>query len=249
MDVRFATFNASLNRNAAGQLVADLSTPDNAQARTVAEIIQRTSPDVLLVNEFDFVEDGVAAELFRDNYLEVSQNGADAGRLPLLLRSPVEHRHPDRLRPQQQRRRRRRRRRVRVRALPRPVRHGRLLQVPHRPRRGPHLPELPLEGHAGRPSPTTRRCGADRLVRPEELDIFRLSSKSHWDVPIKTAATVHFLVTHPTPPTFDGPRTATGAATTTRSASGPTTSAAAHVVATSMTTRAARAASSPASSS
>ena len=31
-DVRFATFNASLNRNAAGQLVADLSTPDNAQA-------------------------------------------------------------------------------------------------------------------------------------------------------------------------------------------------------------------------
>ena len=28
--VRFATFNASLNRAAEGQLVADLSTPDNA---------------------------------------------------------------------------------------------------------------------------------------------------------------------------------------------------------------------------
>ena len=27
-DVRFATFNASLNRNDAGQLVADLSTPE-----------------------------------------------------------------------------------------------------------------------------------------------------------------------------------------------------------------------------
>ena len=36
--VRFATFNASLNRNFAGQLVSDLSTPANAQARTVAEI-------------------------------------------------------------------------------------------------------------------------------------------------------------------------------------------------------------------
>ena len=35
-DVRFATFNASLNRNFAGQLVADLSTPNNAQAATVA---------------------------------------------------------------------------------------------------------------------------------------------------------------------------------------------------------------------
>ena len=40
-DVRFATFNASLNRNFEGQLIADLSTPANAQAATVAEIIQR----------------------------------------------------------------------------------------------------------------------------------------------------------------------------------------------------------------
>jgi hypothetical protein len=46
--VRFAQFNASLNRNNAGELITDLSTPDNAQAKTVAEIIQRTNPDVLL---------------------------------------------------------------------------------------------------------------------------------------------------------------------------------------------------------
>ena len=32
MDVRFATFNASLNRNVEGQLVADLSTPPRAYA-------------------------------------------------------------------------------------------------------------------------------------------------------------------------------------------------------------------------
>lgn len=32
---RFATFNASLNRNAAGQLVTDLSTGDNQQAKNV----------------------------------------------------------------------------------------------------------------------------------------------------------------------------------------------------------------------
>ena len=38
-----------------------------------------------------------------------------AGRLPLLLRRPVQHRRPERLRPRQQRRRRRRRRRVRLR--------------------------------------------------------------------------------------------------------------------------------------
>ena len=41
---------------------------------------------------------------------------------------------------------------------------------------------------------------------PAELDHFRLSSKSHWDLPIRIDRhkTVHFLVAHPTPPTFDG---------------------------------------------
>ena len=52
--VRFATFNASLNRSAAGQLVSDLSTPANTQAWNVAETIQRVRPDVVLVNEFDY---------------------------------------------------------------------------------------------------------------------------------------------------------------------------------------------------
>jgi hypothetical protein len=55
--VRFATFNASVNRNAEGELVGDLSTGTDPQLRNVAEIIQRARPDVLLVNEFDFVPD------------------------------------------------------------------------------------------------------------------------------------------------------------------------------------------------
>ncbi len=40
---------------------------------------------------------------------------------------------------------------------------------------------------------------------PDEVNILRLSSKSHWDVPISIGEkTVHFLVSHPTPPVFDG---------------------------------------------
>jgi hypothetical protein len=40
---------------------------------------------------------------------------------------------------------------------------------------------------------------------PAELAQLPLSSKSHWDVPIHIGKkTVHFLVSHPTPPTFDG---------------------------------------------
>ena len=73
-DVRFATFNASLNRNVAGQLVADLSTPNNAQAASVAEIVQRVRPDVLLINEFDYAP--AAVGLFQQNYLSVPHNGA-----------------------------------------------------------------------------------------------------------------------------------------------------------------------------
>lgn len=41
----------------------------------------------------------------------------------------------------------------------------------------------------------------------EERQYMRLSSKSHWDVPVKlpNGATVHLLCSHPTPPAFDGP--------------------------------------------
>ena len=54
----------------------------------MAEIIQRTRPDVLLINEFDFVEDGQAAELFQDNYLSVGQMGADPIDYPYYYVAP-----------------------------------------------------------------------------------------------------------------------------------------------------------------
>jgi hypothetical protein len=72
---RFATFNASLNRAADGELVADLSTPDDVQAQAVAKVIQRLRPDVLLINEFDFDAQGLAARLFQHNYLSVAHRG------------------------------------------------------------------------------------------------------------------------------------------------------------------------------
>ena len=49
-----ATFNASLNREAPGQLLDDLTTADNVQASNVAETIQRVDPDIILINEFDY---------------------------------------------------------------------------------------------------------------------------------------------------------------------------------------------------
>ena len=74
-DARFSTFNASLNRFFEGQLAQDLSTPGSQQARNVAETIQRYRPDVLLINEFDYwaADPQRPVDLFRTNYLEVSQ--------------------------------------------------------------------------------------------------------------------------------------------------------------------------------
>ena len=45
----------------------------------------------------------------------------------------------------------------------------------------------------------------------DEIEIFRLSSKSHWDVPVRIGKkSVHLLVSHPTPPVFDGPENRNG---------------------------------------
>jgi hypothetical protein len=208
--VRFATFNASLNRNFAGQLASDLSTPNNMQARTVAEIIQRVRPDVLLINEFDF--DPSALVLFQDNYLSVPHNGAAAIVYPHRFIAPSNTGIPsgfdlnnngviggpdDALGfgffPGQFG--------MAVYSMyPIDTANVRTFQTfLWKDMPGARLPDDPAT-----PAP------AD-WYSPAELAIFRLSSKSHWDLPIAVGKkTVHFLVSHPTPPVFDGPEDRNG---------------------------------------
>ena len=58
---------------------------------------------------------------------------------------------------------------------------------------------------------TPRRQRRRTGTRPPSSAIFRLSSKSHWDLPLAIGGkTVHFLVSHPTPPVFDGPEDRNG---------------------------------------
>jgi hypothetical protein len=45
----------------------------------------------------------------------------------------------------------------------------------------------------------------------DEQAQLRLSSKSHWDIPLKVKGeTIHVLASHPTPPVFDGPEDRNG---------------------------------------
>ena len=72
--LRVATYNTSLFDEDAGGLVARLDF-GNAQARKIAAVLQRVRPDIVLLNEFDYDASGQAADLFQRRYLEVAQAG------------------------------------------------------------------------------------------------------------------------------------------------------------------------------
>lgn len=212
-ELRVATYNLSLNRNAEGQLVTDLSTGTNDQAQTVAEIIQRVNPDIVLLNEFDFVEGGAAADLFRENYLEVSQGGADPVEYPYAFVAPSN---------------------TGIASGFDLNNNGVVVEEPGESGYGDDafgfgafegqfgmavLSKYPILEDQVRtfqtflwkdmpgallPDDPNTAAPAD-WYSPQELEVFRLSSKSHWDVPVDVnGRTVHVLVSHPTPPTFDG---------------------------------------------
>jgi hypothetical protein len=207
-ETRFATFNASLNRAAEGLLVEHLSSPNvddvfRRQAKNVAEVIQRVRPDVVLINEFDF--DPAAVALFHDNFLQVSQNGS----------APIKYRYSF-IAPSNT-------------GIPTgkdldnngtigggndafgfgafPGQFGMVVYSKH-PIATDDVRTFQLfrwKDMPGNLIPTP-------FYSPDEVDILRLSSKSHWDIPIEIGKkkTVHFLVSHPTPPVFDGPEDRNG---------------------------------------
>jgi hypothetical protein len=206
--VRFATFNASLNRFNAGDLVSDLSTPDNAQAKVIAEIIQITRPDVLLINEFDYDEGEEAVDLFRDNYLEVSQDGADPIEYPYAFVAPSNTGIPSGFDLNNNG----------VVGGPDdafgfgffPGQFGMVVYSKYPIVGARTFQEFLWKDMPGALLPVDPTTG-DSWYSPEELDVFRLSSKSHWDVEIEIGRKqVHFLVSHPTPPVFDGPEDRNG---------------------------------------
>ncbi len=197
--VRVATFNASLNRFNAGDLGAELAAvvaggaPED-QLAAVLEIIAINDPDILLINEFDYAPGN--AELMADitgypySFAAPSNTGIPSG-FDLDNSGSV--------------------------GGPNdafgfgffPGQFGMLVlskyeitdvrtfqtflwkDVP-----GAMLPENP---------------DGTSFYSDDELDIFRLSSKSHWDVTIDLGARgLHFLVSHPTPPVFDGPEDRNG---------------------------------------
>jgi len=213
--LRVATYNTSLYSDETGGLIRELQ-GDSRHARKIAAVIQRVRPDLLLLNEFDYDDAHLAADLFQRNYLEVAQAGGGAPlRYPYRYLAPVNTGVASGL------------------DLDdsgqaggggrnggndawgyglHPGQYGMLV-----------LSMQPIDASAVRSFQLLRWSAMPGALRPVDPALrqplhpdhiwtqLRLSSKSHWDVPVRTSkGIVHFLVSHPTPPVFDGPEDRNG---------------------------------------
>jgi len=207
--VRFATYNTSLYSDDEGGLIARLDAGDD-KARKIAAVIQHQRPDVLLLNEFDYDDGHVAAEMFQRNYLEVGQFGQTAIRYPYRYLAPVNTGLPSGMDLDHD---------GKVEGGndafgfgQHPGQYGMLVlsRFPIDQAAVRTFQEFAWKDLPGASVPIDPATGGPWYPREVWAEL-RLSSKSHWDVPIQTPdGSIHFLVHHPTPPVFDGPEDRNG---------------------------------------
>jgi endonuclease/exonuclease/phosphatase family metal-dependent hydrolase len=208
--LRVATYNVSLYDEHDGGLITRLRAGD-ANASRIAAVIQHVRPDLLLLNEFDFDAQGRAAALFQQRYLAVSQHGQQPIHYPYHYLAPVNT------------------------GLPcpfdldhdgrigggndawgfglHPGQYGMLVlsRYPIDAAKARTFQKLRWSAMPGASAPVDPRTGQP-WYPAEAWSQLRLSSKSHWDLPVRTPlGRIHFLVSHPTPPVFDGPEDRNGA--------------------------------------
>ena len=213
--LRVATYNVSLYAEVPDGVRARLAGGKDAKARHIAAVIQRQRPDLLLLNEFDYDAKGALADVFQREYLAVGQHGERPIDYPYRYFAPVNTGEPSGMDLNGDGR------------IGGPGRlHGEdafgyglhpgqygMLVLSQYPidtddvRTFQTLPWSTMPGARRPKHPGTDRWWYDDTVWPK----LRLSSKSHWDVPVQTpGGVVHFLVSHPTPPVFDGPEDRNG---------------------------------------
>lgn len=195
--LRVATYNVHLARGEAGALIAELEA-GSPQIDAVARVIGHADPDILLVNELDYDSDGRALALFRQRLSDAGIDYAYAYSAPVNTGLPTgldltgdgtDYGPED--------------------AQGWGVFPGQFGMA--------ILSRVPILANEAR---TYRRVlWADMPGNlypagyyPEAArGLLRLSSKSHWDIPVRIGdKTVHLLASHPTPPVFDGPEDRNG---------------------------------------
>lgn len=213
--IRVATFNVSLYRKKAGQLAADLERGD-AQAEQLAKIIRQVNPDIILLNEIDDdggKDNGKSVRLFRDKYLH--RQDSESVSSPLI--KPWDYYYSP--------------------SVNTGVDSG--LDLDNNGKTGSPadcwgygeypgqyglavLSRYPIDEKKIRTFQKSLWKDMPNALRPTNADgssywndsiwnQLRLSSKTHADIPITIHnQTLHLLVSHPTPPVFDGPEDRNG---------------------------------------
>jgi endonuclease/exonuclease/phosphatase family metal-dependent hydrolase len=215
--IRVATFNVSMD--ATNYLVVDqeangnelstlLFSAKSQQISNIAEIIQRLRPDIILLNEFDYSKQSETdVKNFIKHYLKEPQTNSKAIDYPYFYSAPVNTGVDSGL------------------DLDKdgiasgtkgdafgfglfPGHYGMLV-----------LSKYPIQFEQIRTFQhflwkdmpdnllsTIKDESGKTYYSQQAQQILRLSSKSHWDIPIKIGSrTIHLLASHPTPPVFDGP--------------------------------------------
>jgi len=214
-ELTFATYNVSMEAenyvprgtkgNSEQILIKELAEGSNLQIKNIARIIKTVRPDVILLNEFDYIADPKQGVLqFIKAYLNVDSDGQQAIDYPYHYYSTVNTGQPTPF------------------DLDNngkmeqfgsdawgfgmyPGQYGMVL-----------LSKYPIDAADVRTfqhfkwkdmpgALQTKKADNSNWYTPEAWQQFPLSSKSHWDIPIKAGnKTIHILASHPTPPTFDG---------------------------------------------
>lgn len=198
--LRVATFEPGLSRDGAGVLLGDLTGELDPDVVAALAVIRTTRPDVLLLTRFDHDPRGRALAAFAG----LLRDGTDGIDYPHSFQAPVNAGLPsgldldgdglvsgwnDAL------------------GWGKYPGHGGMAILSRLPLdaaaartfrdlRWADLPGATLPAHPdGRPWPD-----------PEAAAAFRLSSRSHWDVPVilPDGSRLHLLAANPTPPLFDG---------------------------------------------
>ncbi|WP_245921703.1 endonuclease/exonuclease/phosphatase family protein [Bowmanella denitrificans] len=221
-DIRIATFNVSMeadNYVERGQPVTGqelfelLKGGEHKQIRNTAEIIQRVRPDIILLNEFDYDADAEKGPLaFIRQYLNKSQQGAQAIDYPYYFLAPVNTgvdsgvdlsgdgvasgseddafgygKYPGQ--------------------------YGMLVlsRFPIDKANVRTFQRFLWKDMPGNLMASVVKPNGQPWYSPEAQNVLRLSSKSHWDIPVQVnGRTIHVLASHPTPPVFDGPEDRNG---------------------------------------
>ena len=211
--LRIATFNVSMdatNHTPKGEKIksdalANALKANHQQIKNIAEIIQRVRPDIILLNEFDYIPKEQGIEYFKKHYLNVSQNNQQAIDFPYSFIAPVNtglatHFDLDNDGKSTG---------IMADAQGFGFFEGHygmavLSKYPIDFDKVRTLQKFKYKDMPNAQMPTDPKTG-ENWYNKNEWQALRLSSKSFWDLPVKVNnKTVHVLASHPTPPVFDG---------------------------------------------